>query len=73
MKHFVVEKPLGCKWKICFSRLAMRCELCRPFVTEVMADSDGLRRFTVDTILPSQFIKGMQLFYFYKLSYFNDK
>jgi len=24
MKHFVVEKPQGCKWKICFGRLAMR-------------------------------------------------
>ena len=26
-----------------------------------------------DTILPNQFIKGMQLFYFYNLSYVNDK
>ena len=42
MKHFVVEKTLGCKWKVRFSRLAMRCEQCRPFVREVMADSDGL-------------------------------
>ena len=42
MKHFVVEKTLGCKWKVRFSRLAMRCEQCWPFVREGMADSDGL-------------------------------
>ena len=59
MKHFVVEKTLGCKWKVRFSRLAMRCEQCRPFVRDVMADSDGSRQFTFDTILPNQFIKGM--------------
>ena len=59
MKHFVVEKTLGCKWKVRFSRLAMRCEQCQPFVREVMADSDGSRRFTFVTILPNQFIKGM--------------
>jgi len=59
MKHFVVEKPQGCKWKICFGRLAMRCEQCWPFVRKVMADSDGLRRLTFDTFLPNQFIKGM--------------
>ena len=38
MKYFVVEKTLGCKWKVRFSRLAMRYEQCRPFVREVMAD-----------------------------------
>jgi len=48
MKHFVVEKPQGCKWKICFSRLAMRCQQCWLFVREVMADSDGSRQFTFE-------------------------
>ena len=73
MKHFVIEKPNGCKWKICFSRLAMRCEQRRPFVWGVMTDSDS-RRLTFDTFLPNQFIQGiMQLLYFYKLNYFCHK
>ena len=32
MKHFVVEKLLECKWKICFSGIAIRCKQCQLLV-----------------------------------------